>query len=57
MALKGVTPKKEALTLPDRLKALTALLDRGGAPVRTELTGADGAPFQIAVRAAIPGED
>lgn len=44
--------RDEACAKPDRIKAAAAVLDRGGAPARTELTGADGAPFTVAIRAA-----
>jgi len=56
IAIKGMTPDKGHVSLPDRLKALTALLDRGGAPVRQEITGSEGGPFVVAVRAALNGD-
>ena len=57
MALTGTVPGKDVpIAVQDRLKALDAVLARGGVPIRTELTGADGAPFTIAVRAAHDGD-
>ena len=58
IALEGTVPGNDdkAVTIQDRLKALDLVLARGGVPVRTELTGADGAPFTIAVRAAHDGD-
>lgn len=54
LSLKGKFPGKdgEKLSHPDRIKAINAHLDRGNVPSRSELTGAEGAPFTIAVRAA-----
>jgi hypothetical protein len=49
--------KDEAVARPDRIKAADAVLARGGVPIRTELTGADGAPFTIAVKAALADGD
>jgi len=51
-------PEKDGkqVAIQDRIKALYLLLARGGVPIRTELTGADGAPFTIAVRAAHDGD-
>ena len=58
IALKGTLPEKDGkqVAIQDRIKALDLLLARGGVPIRTELTGADGAPFTIAVRAAHDGD-
>lgn len=52
MALKGVDDKGNELSHADRLKAVQAALDRGGVPVRSEIAGAPGAPFVVAVTAA-----
>jgi hypothetical protein len=54
IATKGTLPEKDGkeLAVQDRIKALDVLLARGGVPIRTELTGADGAPFTLLVRAA-----
>ena len=61
IATTGTLPEVEKgvhrpVALPDRLKAMDAVVARGGVPIRTELTGADGAPFTIAVRAAVNGD-
>ena len=58
MSLKGeVPPKKKGedaqpLTHPDHIKAVTAHLDRGGAPAVSALGVAPGSAFTIMVRAA-----
>lgn len=59
IALEGTLPEKggRAVTIQDRLKALDLVLARGGVPVRTEMTGADGAPFTLLVKAATDGGD
>jgi hypothetical protein len=57
MALTGTVPGKEIpIAIQDRLKALDAVLARGGVPIRTELTGADGAPFTVLLGAAAHGD-
>jgi hypothetical protein len=58
IALQGTLPEKDGkqVAIQDRIKALDLLLARGGVPIRTELTGADGTPFTIAVRAAHDGD-
>ena len=63
MGLEGVNPLKDKdgernvpLTPQDRVKALTAVLDRGGVPARSEVTGADGMPFTVAILAQKAGD-
>lgn len=54
IATKGTLPedKDKSIAVQDRIKALDALLARGGVPIRTELTGADGQPFTVLLGAA-----
>lgn len=57
LALQGTNPENgKEIAVQDRLKAITALLDRGGVPARTEVTGADGSPFTLVVMAAKSGD-
>jgi hypothetical protein len=58
IALKGKLPGKSGkeVAVQDRVKALDLLLARGGVPIRTELTGADGAPFTVLLGAAAHGD-
>lgn len=62
IATTGTLPEVEEggghrpVALPDRLKAMDAVVARGGVPIRTELTGADGAPFTLLVKAATDGD-
>jgi len=54
IATKGELPEKDgaSISIQDRLKAIDILLARGGVPIRTELTGADGQPFTVLLGAA-----
>jgi hypothetical protein len=57
IALKGTLPDTgKEIAVQDRVKALDMLLARGGVPIRTELTGADGAPFTVLLGVAAHGD-